>query len=83
MTKINDLWTDLYKRGSERQSDRIEDLFALDTERLSRLTLKASGLFVDLSKNLFKSGRSESTTSLIRSDEMPRKNLSNVCWREN
>jgi glucose-6-phosphate isomerase len=52
MTKINDLWTDLYNRGLERQSDRIENLFELETKRLSRLTMKAPGILVDLSKNL-------------------------------
>ena len=50
MSDVDAAWSALSKAADAAQGRRIDALFAAEPERLSRLTLAAAGLEIDLSK---------------------------------
>ncbi len=50
MSDVETAWSALFKAAAAARDRRIDELFAGEPERLSRLTLTAAGLEIDLSK---------------------------------
>lgn len=59
-------WTELEAAARRDAQSRIQDQFAADPDRLSRLTLDAAGLHLDLSKQSWSQAGFEAALSLAR-----------------
>ena len=73
MTNFDDLWAKLTDRGNARISDRIDEQFAAELNRAQRYSLRAPGMFADLSKNLINTKDVDVLTQLADSAEMTAK----------
>ena len=59
-------WTELEAAARQDAQSRIQDQFAADPDRLSRMTLDAAGLHLDLSKQSWSRAGFEAALALAR-----------------